>query len=353
MQLSDFDFDLPQELIASRPLPNRSASRMLVVDTECRDDHIINLPNFLRPGDVLVINDSRVIPARFDATATDGKTYEITLHSAQNGAWLGMCRGSNKINIGDKLTLGDETKIEVVGRDEDGSLEIKFLTNDVFATLDRVGHIPLPPYMKREDDADDRERYQTIYADPDRQGSFAAPTAGLHFTPELMAAVLASGAKIARITLHVGAGTFLPVRTDNISNHKMHAEFGEISAEAADLINSAKRVIAVGTTSLRLLESATSPLSRVKPFCGTTDIFITPGYKFRTADILLTNFHLPKSTLFMLVSAFAGAPEMKAAYAHAIREKYRFFSYGDCCLLYKKEFPANGGGVDCEAGRGG
>lgn len=338
LTLSDFDFELPTELIASRPLDARDASRMLVVnDTGVTDKHIRDFLDCLRPGDVVVFNNSRVIPARFMA---DGK-HEITLHTAtDDGCWWGLCRKFTKIRVGETMSLDDGTQIKICDIDSDSGLKIKFMTDDVFGVLDRVGKMPLPPYMKRDAEISDRERYQTVYADP--IGSMAAPTAGLHFTPELLDEIRARGAKIVNITLHVGAGTWMPVKTENLSEHKMHSEWGCITDAQAETINNATRVIAVGTTSLRLLESAAMHNSapekyrRVAPFNQTTDIFITPGYKFRAVDVLLTNFHLPKSTLFMLVSAFAGLPEMQSAYLHAITEKYRFFSYGDCCLLFRK-----------------
>ena len=439
------------------------------------DKHIRDFLDYLRPGDVVVFNNSRVIPARFDA---DG--YEITLHTAvDDGTWWGLCKKFNKINIGDKLTMADGTTITVMDKDDESGLLLRFNCDNVFDVLNRVGKMPLPPYMKREAEISDSTRYQTVYADP--LGSMAAPTAGLHFTDELMHEIEARGAKIVKITLHVGAGTWMPVKTENLNEHKMHSEWCCITPEQADIINNATRVIAVGTTSLRTLESAamSSPplegcpqggvvrdtvnyrtlhfnsklkqrarelrkagslpeallwneiknkklngldfdrqkiignyivdffcaskflvievddkthdfkidydlardeylkslnltvihvsakdvlkdphgvykwlsnhpgtschpsnggeLPRVAPICQTTDIFITPGYKFRVVDVLLTNFHLPKSTLFMLVSAFSGLDEMKTAYAHAVAEKYRFFSYGDCCLLFRKD----------------
>ena len=336
--LSDFDFELPSDLIASHPLPERDASRMLVVSGgDVYDKHIRDLLEYIRPGDVVVFNNSRVIPARFMA---DGK-HEITLHTAtDDGCWWGLCKKFTKIPVSSHLALDDGTMIEIVAHDDVSGLKIKFLCDDVFAVLDRVGKMPLPPYMKRAAEIADRERYQTVYANP--LGSMAAPTAGLHFTPELLSDIEKRGATIVNITLHVGAGTWLPVKTEDLSRHKMHSEWGCITASQADIINAAKRVIAVGTTSLRLLESAAMGNSnpdkykRVMPFCSTTDIFITPGYKFRAVDVLLTNFHLPKSTLFMLVSAFAGLENMKDAYSHAVAEKYRFFSYGDCCLLFKQ-----------------
>ena len=346
LHTSDFDFELPTELIASHPLQQRDASRMLVVNgNTLADKHIRDFVDYLQPGDVVVFNNSRVIPARFDATDSHGALHEITLHTAENDkVWWGLCKKFNKIPIGEVLTLTDGTTARVLNKNDDSGLELEFNCDNVFAVLDSVGKMPLPPYMKRDAEVADRERYQTVYADP--LGSMAAPTAGLHFTPELMDAVTQRGAKIVKITLHVGAGTWMPVKTENLNEHKMHSEWCCITPGQADIINAAKRVIAVGTTSMRTLESAAtdnsilSPdarASRVVPICRNTDIFITPGYKFRAVDVLLTNFHLPKSTLFMLVSAFAGLDEMKTAYAHAVAEKYRFFSYGDCCLLFKKE----------------
>ncbi len=341
LHTSDFDFYLPNELIASHPLERRDASRMLVVrGDELADKHIRDFLDFLAPGDVVVFNNSRVIPARFMA---DG--HEITLHTATNdGAWWGLCKKFNKIPVGSMLTMDDGTKIEILAMDDESGLKIKFHCEDVFAVLNRVGKMPLPPYMKREEESADRERYQTVYAEP--IGSMAAPTAGLHFTPELMNEIQSRGARVVKITLHVGAGTWMPVKSEDLSQHKMHSEWAQITPAQADIINTARRVIAVGTTSMRTLESAAMDngklppahrYARVVPFCRETDIFITPGYKFGAVDVLLTNFHLPKSTLFMLVSAFAGLDEMKNAYSHAVAEKYRFFSYGDCCLLFKKD----------------
>ena len=339
LHLSDFDYELPSELIASRPLDRRDASRMLVVNGDVQNDkNVRDFVDYLQAGDVVVFNNSRVIPARFMA---DGK-HEITLHTAvDDKVWWGLCKKFNKIPDGTILTLDNDDKIRVLAHDDDSGLKLEFLCENVFETLDAVGKMPLPPYMKRDAEEADCERYQTVYSKP--LGSMAAPTAGLHFTPELLEQIQERGAQIVNITLHVGAGTWLPVKVEDLTQHKMHSEWGCITDEQAAQINAAKRVLAVGTTSMRLLESAamrnsdTTKYPRVAPFCATTDIFITPGYKFRAADVLLTNFHLPKSTLFMLVSAFAGLDEMKAAYAHAVAEKYRFFSYGDCCLLFKKE----------------
>ena len=335
---SDFDFELPTELIASHPLEHRDASRMLVINKEnVSDKHIHDFLDYLQPGDVVVFNNSRVIPARFVAGG-----HEITLHtSVTDKNWWGLCKKFNKINVGDILTMPDGTKIEVIDKDDESGLLLKFNCDNVFKLLDKYGKMPLPPYMKREEEIADRERYQTVYAQP--LGSMAAPTAGLHFTNELMTEIEKRGAKIVKITLHVGAGTWMPVKTENLNEHKMHSEWCCITPEQAEIINNATRVIAVGTTSMRTLESAHQLAKksgidvRVLPICQTTDIFITPGYKFGAVDVLLTNFHLPKSTLFMLVSAFAGLDEMKTAYKHAVSEKYRFFSYGDCCLLFKKD----------------
>ena len=307
------------------------------------DRHIRDILDYIRPGDVVVVNNSRVIPARFMAGG-----YEITLHTSagDDKTWWGLCKKFNKLSVGARLALDDGTEIEILAIDADSGIKIRFLCDDVFDVLDRVGKMPLPPYMHRAEAAADRERYQTVYASP--LGSMAAPTAGLHFTPELMQEIEARGAQIVKITLHVGAGTWMPVKTEDLSQHKMHSEWCCITPTQADIINNAKRVIAVGTTSMRTLESAAMDAgksgmnTRVAPICRETDIFITPGYKFRAVDVLVTNFHLPKSTLFMLVSAFAGRENMLAAYAHAVAEKYRFFSYGDSCLLFKND----GGEID-------
>lgn len=341
LHTSDFDFELPTELIASHPLENRDASRMLVVDgDELEDKHIRDFLDFLCPGDVVVFNNSRVIPARFMAGG-----HEFTLHTADGrGGWWALARKFTKMRKGTILDMEDGTQIKITCVRPESGVKVRFLCDDPMEVLDRLGKMPIPPYMKRETELADRERYQTVYAEP--LGSMAAPTAGLHFTPELMQQIEQRGAKIVKVTLHVGAGTWMPVKTEDLSEHKMHSEWGCITAEQAKIINSARRVIAVGTTSMRLLESAAirnrklpkrMQSKRIIPFCGTTNIFITPGYRFGAVDVLLTNFHLPKSTLFMLVAAFAGLDNMKAAYAHAVAEKYRFFSYGDCCLLFKKK----------------
>lgn len=336
LHTSDFDFDLPSELIASYPLAQRDASRMLVVNgTDLADKHIRDFLDYLKPGDVVVFNNSRVIPARFNASG-----HEMTLHTSAGSDkyWWALCKKFNKLHIGDVLDLDDGTQIKLLDMDAESGLKIEFLCDDVFGVLDKVGKMPLPPYMKREEETSDRERYQTVYSKP--LGSLAAPTAGLHFTPELMTEIENRGATVVKVTLHVGAGTWMPVKTEDLTQHKMHSEWCCITPEQADIINNASRVIAVGTTSMRTLESAAvgaASGNRVAPICSETNIFITPGYKFRAVDVLLTNFHLPKSTLFMLVSAFSGLDEMKTAYQHAVSKKYRFFSYGDCCLLFRKD----------------
>lgn len=326
MLVSKFDFELPENLIAMVPPENRDAGRMLVVDSgNVSDNFVKNFVDFLKPGDVVVFNNSRVIPCRFNAGE-----YEFTLHTQSGDYWLAFAKKFNKLEIGERLQLNDGTEIKIMDKDTDSGVMIKFHTDNVFDVLERNGKIPLPPYIKRTSNEMDKTRYQTVYANP--PGSMAAPTAGLHFTDDAIKKIKEK-AVVVNITLHVGSGTWLPVKSKDTKDHKMHAEFGIITPAQMDIINNAKRVIAVGTTTLRLLESANG-----KPFSGKTDIFITPGYKFKTVDVLLTNFHLPKSTLFMLVCAFAGMDEMRAAYNHAILEKYRFFSYGDCCLLFKKEW---------------
>ncbi|MBQ0013319.1 MAG: tRNA preQ1(34) S-adenosylmethionine ribosyltransferase-isomerase QueA [Proteobacteria bacterium] len=338
LHTSDFDFELPNELIASHPLHERDASRMLVVNGKnLSDKHIRDILDFIQPGDVIVFNNSRVLPARFDASG-----HEITLHTAvDDNTWWGLCKKFTKISVGDTLTMLDGTTMTVVDKNPESGLLLHFNCDSVFDVLNKLGKMPLPPYIKRDAETEDRERYQTVYADP--LGSMAAPTAGLHFTNELISAIESRGARVVKVTLHVGSGTWMPVKTENIAEHKMHSEWCCITDEQAEIINNAKRVIAVGTTSMRTLESAAirareSGLNqRVVPICFDTNIFITPGYKFGAVDVLLTNFHLPKSTLFMLVSAFAGLDNMKNAYAHAVAEKYRFFSYGDCCLLFKQD----------------
>jgi S-adenosylmethionine:tRNA ribosyltransferase-isomerase len=338
MRLADFDFDLPPDRIAQHPARPRDAARLLHVTRDGVADRMVrDLPALLRPGDVLVVNDTRVIPAQLTARRGEARI-GITLDQPRaDGAWHALARNARRLHVGDELRFDgcDQLRATVTERDADGGVVLAFNQHDVefAAALQRAGALALPPYIARPVGPlpEDRRDYQTIFAVHD--GAVAAPTAGLHFTPALLQALDRRGVRQVTITLHVGAGTFLPVRTDDVAQHHMHAERGEITPQAAAAINAARRVVAVGTTSLRLLESAASDDGCVRPFAGDTTLFIVPGYRFRAVDLLLTNFHLPRSTLFMLVCAFAGAERMRAAYAHAIDAGYRFYSYGDACLL--------------------
>ena len=338
----DFDFDLPRELIATAPARPRDSARLLEVGARMTDRIVRDLPDLLQPRDVLVVNDTKVIPARLRGTRRGAKV-EVTLHKPEaDGCWRAFARPARKLSPGDELVFGDGFGATVEEKGEAGEIVLRFADPaGLFAALRQHGEMPLPPYIPRPGGATERDRadYQTVYAL--RDGAVAAPTAGLHFTDGLMAAVRARGVAVATVTLHVGAGTFLPVKSERVSEHRMHSEWGEIDQATADAINGARaaggRIVAVGTTSLRLLESAAGTDGIVRPFRGDTDIFITPGYRFRTVDALMTNFHLPRSTLFMLVSAFAGLDRMKAAYAHAIAEGYRFYSYGDSSFLHPAE----------------
>ena len=321
-RLSDYDFELPRELIASRPLPDRAASRMMVVDRSAGTvTHRMfrDLPEFIRPGDLLVLNNSRVIPARL--LTEDGRIELLLFEQLGPARWKAFARPGKRTRAGDSFAIaGTMAHIESVD-ENDGTRVVRF---EEAPDLEKLGHMPIPPYLGREDDADDRIRYQTVYATV--AGSVAAPTAGLHFTPEILAKL-----PHAFVTLHVGPGTFLPVRGENLDEHRMHGENYDLGDGAAAAINAAQRVIAVGTTSMRVLESL--PAGPVAPGAGRTEIFIRPGFEFRHAHALLTNFHLPKSTLFVLVCALAGHELIQRAYAEAVREKYRFFSYGDCMLI--------------------
>jgi len=320
--LSDYDFVLPRELVASRPLPDRGASRMMVVDR--RSGAISHrmfreLPEFLEPGDLLVLNNSRVIPARL---LTDDRKIELLLFAPLDGGrWRAFARPGKRTLAGHSFAIaGTTAHIESVDP-QDGTRVVRF---DPAPDLDARGHMPIPPYLGREDDAEDRIRYQTVYAR--EAGSVAAPTAGLHFTPEILGAL-----PHTFVTLHVGPGTFLPVRTANLDDHRMHDEKFDVGAQAAEAINKAGRVVVIGTTTLRVLESL--PPGPVSAGAGSTDIFIRPGFAFQRTGALLTNFHLPKSTLFVLVCALAGSDLMQKAYREAVHEGYRFFSYGDCMLI--------------------
>ncbi|ESX98241.1 tRNA preQ1(34) S-adenosylmethionine ribosyltransferase-isomerase QueA [Mesorhizobium sp. LNJC405B00] len=357
MRVDLFDFDLPEERIALRPAEPRDSARMLVVRSgEALSDRTVgDLPSLLNAGDVLVFNDTKVIPAQLRGIRRRGEAQaqvDATLHMRMApDRWLAFMRPGKRVAAGDRIHFGHDGNscflgqldATVIEKGDAGEALLGFDLSGPFLdeALRAVGHIPLPPYIasKRDDDARDLTDYQTIYAK--EEGAVAAPTAGLHFTPELFAALDAKGIERRFVTLHVGAGTFLPVKADDTADHKMHAETGSVSEATADALNGAKarggRIIAVGTTSLRLLESAARPDSSLTAWSGPTDIFITPGYRFKTADLLMTNFHLPRSTLFMLVSAFSGLDTMRAAYAHAIGNDYRFYSYGDASLLYRAE----------------
>ena len=351
MKTADFDFDLPEDRIALRPAEPRDSARLLVVQDGALADHVIrDLPDFLRPGDALVFNDTRVIPARLsgvrERTGPDGETLtvevEATLHHRDApDTWSAFMKPGKRIKPGDRI-LFQTLAATVEAKHDDGLITLTFdLTGPALDDAIRdVGVMPLPPYIaaKRPEDDRDRSDYQTVFATHD--GSVAAPTAGLHFTPTLLDAIRAKGVTTHAVTLHVGAGTFLPVKADDTADHRMHSEWGTVSGETAAALNAVHanggRIVCVGTTSLRLLESATTPDGVIQPFHGDTAIFITPGYAFRAADVLVTNFHLPKSTLFMLVSAFAGLDTMKTAYAHAVADGYRFYSYGDGSLLFRQ-----------------
>ena len=346
MRVDLFDFELPTERIALRPVHPRDSARLLVVPPsgDFADRIIRDLTELLQPGDALVVNDTRVIHARLsgrrlrDALAAN---VEATLiERLDTKTWRALMRPAKKLQIGDLIRFGDDRlDAHVVAKGEAGDISLEFaLSGEALdAAIEAIGAMPLPPYIagKRAADAGDEADYQTVYAR--EPGAVAAPTAGLHFTPELIARIEAMGVTFHRVTLHVGAGTFLPVKSEDTDAHKMHEEFARIDADTAQTLNHVRsrggRIVAVGTTVLRTLESAARPDGRLAPFAARTDIFITPGYRFRAVDILLTNFHLPRSTLFMLVCAFAGMERMKAAYAHAISHDYRFYSYGDACLL--------------------
>jgi S-adenosylmethionine:tRNA ribosyltransferase-isomerase len=360
VQVSDFDFHLPEDLIAQEPLANRAASRMLHLNRglgSLTDRNFSALPSLLRPDDLLVLNNTRVFPARLfgrrlgtraqllspqNPASHDFLKGQIEVFltrqlSVEPNEWECLVRPGRKIGVGERLFFGqnDELHAEVIDRGTFGERRIRFdPTDDFFEVIDRLGHVPLPPYIGRDDRIDDRERYQTVYA-RDR-GSVAAPTAGLHFTPEILGRIREHGVEIAEITLHVGLGTFQPVRVERVEDHKIHRESYRISTEAADAVNRAReagrRVVAVGTTTVRTLEYAAAR-GRTIAGSGEADIFIYPGYQFRVVGAMLTNFHLPQSTLLMLVSAFTGRAQTLAAYEHAVKEKYRFYSYGDCMFI--------------------
>lgn len=345
--LDDYDFDLPEALIALRPLKPRPASRMLVADGGITDAHVSDLPSFLRAGDLMVFNNTKVIPARLfgqrfrDTPHGSGiANIEVTLIERLDGAaWKALVKPAKRLKIGDVVTF--EGLSASVEHKEGGEVRLRFDVSGVEldAAIEAVGEMPLPPYIaaKRPADAQDKDDYQTVFAS--QLGAVAAPTASLHFDKALLARIAELGVRAVEVTLHVGAGTFLPVKVDNIDEHKMHSEWGEVSAEAADAINktlaAGGRVIPVGTTALRLIETAAVDVGRIAPWVGDTDIFIRPGYEFKVTSALMTNFHLPKSTLMMLVAALVGYERLREIYTHAVNEKYRFFSYGDSSLLMR------------------
>jgi len=349
MRVDAFDFDLPEARIALRPARPRDAARLVVIGPEqgtLQDASVSALADWLVPGDVLVFNDTKVIPARLFGTRSRGDVVakvEITLHQRLSpNEWLAFVKPAKRLAPGDRVQFSDALSAEVMGRDG-GEVHFQFSQTGVAldAAIGVVGIMPLPPYIasKRATDEADVSDYQTYFAR--EPGAVAAPTAGLHFTQSLLDSLEAKGIGFAKVTLHVGAGTFLPMSVDDTDDHKMHSEVGSVSEATADMLNAVRqkggRIIAVGTTSLRLLESATTEAGEVQPWSGATDIFITPGYRFRAVDVLMTNFHLPKSTLFMLVSAFRSLGEMQNAYAHAIEAEYRFYSYGDACLIFPEK----------------
>ncbi|MGQ0674915.1 MAG: tRNA preQ1(34) S-adenosylmethionine ribosyltransferase-isomerase QueA [Rhodospirillales bacterium] len=343
MKTALFDFRLPPERIAQAPARPRDAARLLVVDGGRLEDRAVrDLPALLRPGDVLVVNDTRVLPTRLKghrSLGRGGARIEATLHkSLSDSEWLAFAKPAKRLKAGDRVDFAEDLWADVASRDG-GEVRLSFSQSGpaLMRAIQKHGATPLPPYIRRpggSTDADAKD-YQTVFAR--RDGAVAAPTAGLHFTPALLEAVAARGVQVQSVTLHVGAGTFLPVTAEDTKDHRMHAEWGEVTHETALAINAARRaggrVVAVGTTTLRLLESAAGEDGTLRPFAGETALFITPGYRFKAVDLLLTTFHLPRSTLFMLAAAFAGLEHLKRAYAHAIAAGYRFYSYGDACLL--------------------
>lgn len=340
MKRQDFSFDLPEELIAQDPLEDRSGSRLLVLDKDTGEvsHHIFReIIEYLQPGDCLVLNDTKVIPARLIGSkiGTDAKIEILLLKRMENDVWETLVKPGKKAKVGAKISFGEGLLTgEVVGIVEEGNRLVKFTYDGIFEEiLDQLGQMPLPPYITHQ--LEDKNRYQTVYAK--HSGSAAAPTAGLHFTPELLKEIENKGVDVAKVTLHVGLGTFRPVKVDNILEHHMHSEFYRIEQSEADKINRAKenghRVICVGTTSCRTIESAADENGRLRECSGWTEIFIYPGYQFKVLDCLITNFHLPESTLIMLVSALAGREHVLAAYEEAVKERYRFFSFGDAMFI--------------------
>jgi S-adenosylmethionine:tRNA ribosyltransferase-isomerase len=343
MRVDEFDFTLPGDLVAQYPAEPRDSARLLEIRPDgFRDGGVRDLPDRLRPGDLLVFNDTRVIPARLYGRR-GAAAVEFTLHKRiDDERWKAFAKPAKRLAEGQTVSFAEGFGAQVAAKGEGGEVTLQFdrAGGALFAALGNYGSIPLPPYIRGgKAEPGDALTYQTMFAD--REGAVAAPTAGLHFTPRLMAALAARGIGAARVTLHVGAGTFLPVKTEDARDHVMLEEYGEITAATAATINAARaaggRIVSVGTTSLRLLEGTADADGTVRPFAGDVNLFIMPGYRFKCVDLLMTNFHLPRSTLFMLVAAFCGLERMRAAYAHAVRERYRFYSYGDACLLHRAE----------------
>ena len=364
MRVDAFDFELPPDRIALTPASPRDSARMLVIfpDGRLTDARVSDLPDCLRPGDALVVNDTKVIAARLEGIRVRGEAVagvEATLVKRLDDCrWRALVKPAKKLRVGERIRFGEaresaacllaalDAEVEEKGEAGEVTLRFEFTGAALDEAIDRIGMAPLPPYIaaRRAPAEKDRDDYQTLFAE--RAGAVAAPTAGLHFTPGLIERIAARGVTLHRVTLHVGAGTFLPVKAGDTENHVMHSEWGALDAQTAEALNGARaaggRIVAVGTTSARILESAADEAGRIRPFSGETAIFITPGYRFRAVDALMTNFHLPRSTLFMLVSAFSGLEAMKAAYAHAIATGYRFYSYGDVCLLISGEARSGG-----------
>ena len=343
MRLTDFDYELPEELIAQEPSARRDGARMMILDRQAQqveETEFSKITDRFRPGDVLVCNDTKVIPARLLGTKTTGGKVEIFLVrrevASDDEIWLCLTKSSKSIRPGTLVNISPELDAEVLEEAEAPYRRVRFTTTgDFLDQVEKIGHLPLPPYIKRADDLGDRQRYQTVFAR--EKGAVAAPTAGLHFTEEILAQLQAAGVVIAPVTLHVGLGTFLPVRVENVLDHKMHSELYHVPETTAAAVNRARqqggRVFALGTTSARALETAATTDGTLQSGSGDSDIFIYPGYQFKIIDGLITNFHLPKSTLLMLVSAFAGKDFILSAYRHAVAKKFRFFSYGDCMLI--------------------
>jgi S-adenosylmethionine:tRNA ribosyltransferase-isomerase len=346
MLISDFDYELPEELIAQHPLERRDASRMLVIERQERkfyDSRFAKLPESLRAGDLLAVNNTRVFPARLHGVRepTGGHVELFLIREHELNVWEALARPARRLQAGARVSFGDSRlSAEIIEALDEGRRLVRFYADEPLSTLlEEIGETPLPPYIKRDEQtkvAEDRERYQTVYAR--ESGAIAAPTAGLHFTPQVMEELRARGVRVAEITLHVGYGTFEPVRVEDLSEHRVAAERFEITSEAAEAINETRagggRVVAVGTTTTRALESSADDAGRIKPGARVAELTITPGYSFRAVDALVTNFHLPRSSLLVLVSTFAGHALMRAAYHHAVQSRYRFYSYGDCMLIF-------------------